>query len=169
MQHVRRLASGDFEVRTRSARALVAAGSEALPSLGRAGDLWVPVAGGQRVSATQSVVRAILAEAPPAAVEQKLGSPWTNVRRAAAEEVGVRDQWSAIPQLIAHLDDEAPDVRAASAASLRRLTNQWFGYRSTASIGQRRSAANRWRQWWSLKGSAVRREAGPHAALAAGR
>lgn len=168
MRSVRALASADFAVRTQAARALVRAGTDALPALGQAGDLLVPVPGGLQVSATRSVVTAILADATPTAVEGVLDSPWPPVRRAAAEEIGARDLWSAIPRLLEHLDDDSGDVRAASAASLRRLTNQWFGYRSLASIGHRRSAAQRWRHWWSQEGSALKRDLGPRAALVGG-
>lgn len=157
MQHVRALADGDFEVRTRAARALVEAGPAALPALGRAGDLAVPVPGGLRVSATDSVVRAIVAQADGPGLDEHLGSPWPNVRRAAAAEVGERDRWDSIPRLIARLDDRDREVRATAAASLRRLTNQWFGYRASASVGSRRNAADRWRRWWQVHESDDRR------------
>ena len=160
---VRDLTSADFEIRTRAARTLVAAGAEALPALGRAGALEVPVAGGLRVSATRSVVAAILADADVEQVERHLGSPWSSVRLAAAEEIGRRDRWTAIPRLIERLDDADAGVRAASAVSLRRLTNQFLGYRAEASVGSRRTAANRWRTWWSREGRAAmeERDAGP--------
>jgi hypothetical protein len=153
---VRDLASPDFEVRTRAARTLVAAGDRSLPALGRAGELPVPVAGGLEVSATRSVVEAVLAEGPVERAEEHLGSPWSNVRRAAAEELGRRGHWDAIPRLIERLDDPDADVRAASAESLRRLTNQFLGYRATASLGRRRDAADRWRAWWSREGRLAR-------------
>jgi len=166
MQQVRALAHADFEVRTRAARTLVAAGPEALPALGRAGDLQVPVPGGLKVSATQSVVRAIVAEADVKRLDEHLGSPWPIVRQAAASEIGERDQWGSIPRLIERLDDGEREVRAASAASLRRLTNQWFGYRASASVGRRRTAADRWRQWWTLEGRVLRRDDGTTPAIA---
>ena len=166
MQQVRALAHPDFETRTRAARALVAAGPAALPALGRAGDLEVPVAGGLKVSATESVVESILANADDPRLDEHLGSPWANVRRAAAVEVGERDRWDSIPRLIARLDDPDREVRAASAASLRRLTNQWFGYRAAASLGSRRSAADRWRQWWQVQGGTAPSEGGRPAAFA---
>jgi hypothetical protein len=160
---VRDLASPDFEVRAHAARALVQAGEDALPSLGRAGTLEVPVAGGMHVSATRSVVAAILAGVPAPRLDQHLGSPWPTVRTAAAEEIGRRDHWAAIPRLIERLDDPDRDVRAASAVSLRRLTNKFLGYRAEDSTGSRRSAANRWRTWWSEEGRDVmeQRENGP--------
>ena len=151
MDQVRALANPDFETRTRAARALVEAGPAALPALGRAGDLPVPVPGGMTVSATEGVVKAIVADADEQRLDEHLGSPWANVRRAAATEVGTRDRWASIPRLIERLDDRDREVRAASAASLRRLTNQWFGYHASASVGSRRSAADRWRQWWQVQ------------------
>ncbi len=166
MQQVRQLAHPDFEVRTRAAGELVAAGDAALPALGRAGDLEVPVAGGLKVSATRSVVQSIVEQAGDERLDEHLGSPWANVRRAAAAEIGGRDQWASIPRLIERLDDRDAEVRAASAASLRRLTNQWFGYRAMAAVGTRRSAADRWRRWWTLEGRAQRAGPGPQMPLA---
>ncbi len=149
---VRGLASADFETRTRAARELVAAGDAAVPALGRAGDLSVPVAGGMRVSATRSVVQSILAASEDAELERHLGSPWPNVRRSSAEELGRRDRRSAIPRLIERLDDADPEVRSASAIALRRLTNNFMGYSPEASLSDRREAADRWRSWWSESG-----------------
>ena len=157
---VRNLASHDFEVRTRAARDLVTAGDSAVPALGRAGDLSVPVAGGMRVSATQSVLRSILADSDEAALERHLGSPWPHVRRVAAEELGRRERWSSIPRLIERLDDADLEVRAASAISLRRVTNQFLDYGPDDSLGDRREAADRWRTWWSDDGRARAQQPG---------
>ncbi len=166
MVHVRALADADFETRTRAARALVEAGPDALPALGRAGDLRVPVPGGMTVSATESVVETIVADADDRRLDEHLGSPWANVRRAAAAEVGTRDRWGSIPRLIERLDDSDREVRAASAASLRRLTNQWLGYRASASLGSRRTAADRWRQWWQVQSGTRALEGAPVPAMA---
>lgn len=166
MRDVRALADPDFAVRTRASRALVAAGSDALPALGRAGDLPVPVAGGLEVSATRHVVAAIVADAEDRRLDEHLGSPWPTVRRAAAVEVGRRDRWDGIPRLIERLDDPDREVRAASAVSLRRLTNQWFGFRASAAVGHRRSAADRWRHWWDVQGGTRPAEERSPAALA---
>lgn len=151
---VRRLAATDFETRARANRTLVAAGDDALPALGRAGDLPVSVPGGMRVSATRPVVAAIMADVPRASVDRALRAQWPSVRRAAAVELGRRDRWSAIPDLIAGLDDSDGDVRAAAAAALRRLTNNFFGFRAEARAPVRSAAADRWRTWWSQEGRA---------------
>jgi hypothetical protein len=164
---VRRLASADFGTRARATRRLVAGGEASLPALGRAGDLPVSVAGGMRVSATRAVVETILADLPRDAVDRALAAPWPNVRRAAAAEHGRRDKWSAIPQLMASLDDDDPEVRRAAAAALRRMTNHFFGFRAEARAGHRRAATDRWRTWWSREGRAraEERERGPSADL----
>ena len=165
MIDVRALASPDFATRAQAASRLLEAGEEALPALGRAGDLMVPVPGGVQVSATRSVVEAILADVDGQRLEEHLGSPWAGVRRAAAVQIGERDHWVAVPRLIERLDDDAPAVREASAGSLRRLTNQWFGFQATAAVGGRRAAAERWRAWWSREGRVARDDPGPSAAL----
>ncbi len=165
---IRGLTDPNFDTRTRAARDLVAAGDAAVPALGRAGDLLVPVAGGMHVSATRSVLQSILDSSPDDGLERHLGSPWPNVRRTAAESLGRRDRWSAIPRLIERLEDPDADVRAASAASLRRLTNTFLGYRAQASLGGRRDGADRWRTWWSQEGRSRMkdRDTDPHAAIA---
>jgi hypothetical protein len=152
------LASPSFGVRAKAARALLVAGDDALPALGRAGDMPVRVDGGMRVSATTPVVRSLLGSAEDAQLLEHLGSPWQNVRREAAGELGRRDRWAAVPRLIDHLEDGDAEVRAASASALRRVTNNFFGYRAQASLGQRRIAADRWRTWWSQEGRARARE-----------
>jgi HEAT repeat protein len=83
------------------------------------------------------------------------------VRRAAAEELGRRETWAAIPGLIERLDDSDVDVRAASAVSLRRLTNNFLGYQADASLGSRRGAADRWRAWWAEEGRVLNKERHP--------
>jgi len=149
---VRMLTSPDFETRSRAARILVAAGDAALPALGRAGDLPVRVDGGLSVSATRAVVRTLVGESGDPDLLEHLGSPWANVRREAAVELGHRDRWGAVPRLIDHLEDGDGEVRAASAEALRRVTNHFFGYRAEATVAHRRRSADRWRAWWSVQG-----------------
>jgi hypothetical protein len=117
------------------------------------------------VSDTQPVLAAVLAQVPTPAVAQSLSSPWPTVRRAAAAELGARDSWGVVPRLIERLDDPDAGVRAASAAALRRLTNNFFGFRARAHVTARREARDRWRTWWSLEGRnrAGERDGGPQA------
>lgn len=150
---VRQLASESFQTRALAAQALIAEGDRALPALGRAGDMPVRVNGGLQVSATRSVVRAILGQSADEVLIEHLGSPWPNIRREAAAELGQRDRWSAVPRLIDHLEDTDVEVRSASASALRRVTNNFFGYRALASARRRRLSADRWRSWWSQEGS----------------
>jgi len=149
---VQRLASENFTTRAHAAQVLIAAGDDALPALGRAGDMPVRVNGGVQVSATGSVVRAILGRSSDDVLIEHLGSPWPNIRRDAAAELGLRDRWSAVPRLIDHLEDADEEVRAASASALRRVTNNFFGYRALASAKRRHATADRWRTWWSQEG-----------------
>lgn len=148
------LRSDDFVVRTRAARTLVAAGEAALPALGRAGAASVTTQGGVAVSSTRSVIDAILEDADDGVLEGALKAQWSVVRRGAAQALGRRERWDAIPLLIERLNDSDPVVRAASGSALRRLTNNFFGYRAQARLGQRRRAVTRWRDWWSREGLA---------------
>jgi HEAT repeat protein len=146
------LATGDFVARNRAAEALVTAGEPALPALGRAGTLEVAVHAGIAVSATRPVLREILAQAPEDRLAQvHLASPWPVVRVTAAEEIGRRRAWPAVPALIARLEDAEPAVRRAAAAALRRVTNRVEGgVGATPESG--RLAAAEWREWWHRVG-----------------
>ncbi len=151
---VAQLRSEDFVTRTRAARALVAAGEAALPALGRAGSSDVTVAGDIQVSSTHAVIDTILARTDEAALARALTTEWAVVRRSAATELGRRDGWDSIPLLLRRLEDGDADVRHASASALRRLTNNFFGFRAQASAGNRRRAATLWRDWWVREGRA---------------
>jgi hypothetical protein len=107
---------------------------------------------GGTVSATRPVVQAILADLPDERVRHFLEAPAPQVRELSAEELGRRGGWRSI--LIDRLEDESPGVREASESALRRLTNQFFGYRALADAGNRRQAAQRWREWWAVEGRA---------------
>ena len=149
---VRRLRSADFVERSRAAERLVAAGEAALPSLGAAGDAPAAGPGGMPASTTRPVLRAIVGDLPPDRVRAALQAPWPVVRREAAEEMGRRGSWGAIPALLDGLADGDAEVRAASAASLNRLTNRSFGFDARARPAARTAATRRWREWWSIEG-----------------
>jgi len=156
-QVVRALAARDFKTRAQAARVLLQAGEAALPALGRAGELTVHVGGGVAVSATRPVIRSVLKHTSDERLPGHLESPFANVRRAAAAELGRRDRWDAVPALIGQLDDSDAGVRLAAAASLRRITNNFFGYRARAARCRRLATTQRWRTWWSLEGRAQAR------------
>ena len=149
---VAELASRDFVRRARAAELLVAAGEGALPSLGAAGDQPVGGPGGVRSSTTAPVLRAILADLPPERVRVALGSSWPVVRRAAAEELGRRGSWSAVPILIDGTEDPDGAVRAACSEALLRLTNLSFGFEPHGPERARAAATARWREWWRVTG-----------------
>lgn len=149
---VRRLEDPDFVTRARAAERLVAAGPAALPALGRRGDQPVVLYGKMRVSTTRPVIRAILDAMPDGAVRRELASGEAVVRRAAAEALGRRGRWGSVAALIDATEDPEPTVRASSAASLRRLTNRFFGFRAEASPTLRAAATQRWRTWWTIEG-----------------
>ena len=146
------LRSSDFVERSRASERLVAAGEHAVSALGAAGEGTVRVLGTQQVGTTAPVLRSILGDLDEERVVLHLDSPWSVVRRETASELGRRGRWSAVPYLIPHMDDDDPQVRAASASSLRRLTNRFFGFDADASLHARRRATERWREWWSIEG-----------------
>lgn len=74
------------------------------------------------------------------------GDPSERVRAAAitedrADERSVRD-------LISMLDSDDPAARMVASASLRRLTDQDFGYNAAAPEPERRASADRWEAWY---------------------
>jgi hypothetical protein len=149
---VKLLRSPSFVERSHAADRLVTLGEDALPLLGAAGDASVRVYGTQDVPTTRPVVRAILEDLPQARLYAHLDGAWPTVRREAAEELGRRGRLSAVPYLLPRMDDEDRGVRAAAVSSLRRLTNQFFGYDPGAHFSARRAAANRWNDWWDIQG-----------------
>lgn len=140
------LGSSDFVTRARAGERLVAAGPAALEVLGRAAST------GAAAPHDTAVIRSILEDAGDEDLRTSLTARWPAVRREAVEETGRRGSWSAIPRLLARMDDDDPGVRAAAAASLRRMTNQFFGYEASAPLMARRRAATRWREWWTVEG-----------------
>lgn len=149
---VTRLRSPDFVERARAAERLVRAGERALPALGAAGDGTVNVFGMQRTATTPPVMRAILSNLSQERLTVHLDSPYPALRRETAEELGRRGRWDAVPRLIARMGDDDVGVRAASAASLRRLTNRFFGFDPEGRLTARRRATDRWREWWAVEG-----------------
>lgn len=160
-QDVVYLKSDDFVVRARAAERLVAAGEMAVPALGEAGEGLVEVHATARVSTTRPVLGSIMAGLPSARLERHLCAPWPVVRRVAAEELGRRDGWSCVRGLIDRMSDPDPMVRAASASSLRRLTNRFFGFDARANLRAREGATRRWEEWWTVEGRVRAAEEGP--------
>jgi HEAT repeat protein len=150
---VRRLLDGDFAERARASEALVAAGEDALEALVEAGDAPVAVHGGRATaSATRPVVEAILGAATSERLEEvHLESPGTSVRRVAAEELGRRGAWSAVPALVSRLGDDDAGVRLAAAAALRRVTGR-ADVVAPASAAEAPAVVARWRAWWEREG-----------------
>ena len=149
---VRRLAHDDFVVRSRAAERLVAVGAPALPALGRRGDQAVVLYGREEISTTRPVIDAILETLPDPAVRHQLIEGAPVVRRSAAQALGTRDGWGSVTALIDATEDDVGVVRAAAAASLRRLTNRFFGFQAEAPPTLRAAATQRWRTWWAIEG-----------------
>jgi hypothetical protein len=147
------LKSCDFVARSHAAERLVAGGAASLPALGRAGDLAAPGPGTSAESTTRPVIDAIVARLSAAEVESLLGSPYPVLRRGAADELGRRGDWAAVPRLIERLEDREPQVRDAAHAALRRLTNEFLDAGDPRTLAST-SLAERWRTWWRQEGRA---------------
>ena len=77
------------------------------------------------------------------------------VRRGAAEELGRRSAFEAVPELLARAEDDDLSVRTAAVASLRRLTNRMYDLDATDPPATRAASVGRWRAWWDREGRAV--------------
>lgn len=160
--YVARLTHPDFAVRSEAAGRLTEGGELALDALGAAHPQPVAVAGGMEVSSTSPVLEAIMARADVPALARHLDHRAPGVRQTAAEALGHRQDLEATPHLIARLGDTDLRVRAAAAASLRRLTNRFFGFSAGADPRARNLAAARWSSWWrEERGTALARGAAP--------
>lgn len=155
------LGSSDFGERSRAADALLARGEAALPALGAAGDAPVAAHGRVPVSTTRAVIAEILATADVGRLRSvHLASVAPAVRRGAAEELGRRDAFDAVPDLLARVEDDDVAVRTAAVASLRRLTNRMYDLEATDPPQVRTAAVGRWRAWWGREGRTVAAERG---------
>lgn len=76
-----------------------------------------------------------------------LASEHASVAVAATVVLGERADREALPALVELLADDREPVRRAAIASLRRITNEFHGYRPDAPAGQRARAIERWRQF----------------------
>jgi hypothetical protein len=131
---------GDFSA---AAKALVALGEPAIPYLGFAAGQDGP---DERIPIT---LRAILKNLPAQHVAPYLGSPYAEVRSAAATTAGERRLTELAPALTDLLEDADLDVRRASVAALRRITNRFHGFRPDAPAEDRAAAVAKWRRMWA--------------------
>jgi len=80
-----------------------------------------------------------------------------NVRRLAAYQLGEFGELSAVPALIAALNDESQDVRLAAELALSKIT----GYRSQISFqsappDERARGIKEWEAWWAANSNKTR-------------
>jgi HEAT repeat protein len=136
------LDAAEFEASSHAAGRLVEIGVPAVPYLGFAAS---KAADGKRL---RIVLDAILMEAAPERIALLFASPYPDVRVAAAGACGDRRLTELGPPLVDLLEDPDVDVRRAGIASLRRLANQFYGYRADDPPAQRAAAVARWREHW---------------------
>ena len=68
------------------------------------------------------------------------------------------DQIDALPELITALQSSMEDVRIVAIRSLKRRTNQDFGYKTDDPPEERSAAVRRWQEWWEQNKDAFRKE-----------
>jgi HEAT repeat protein len=138
------LDAAEFEASSGAAGRLVEIGVPAVPYLGFAASK-AHAEGGKHL---RIVLDAILMAASPEQIALLLASPYPDVRVAAAGACGERRLAELGPPLVDLLEDEDVDVRRAGIASLRKLANQFYGYRADDPPARRDAAVARWREHW---------------------
>lgn len=145
-EDVHALLHGDFSVYPTAARRLVRRGEVVVPYLGFMGGQDLPEQA--RTARIPIVLKPLLLEAPPDHVGVFLRSPYAAVRAAAAVAAGERRISDHGPALVGLLDDPEVEVRRAAVTALRRISNEFFGYRADDSAGRRARPTAKWRALW---------------------
>lgn len=145
-EDVHALLHGDFSVYPTAARHLVRRGEVVVPYLGFMGEQ--ELAEQARTARIAIVLKPVLLAAPPAHVGGFLRSPYGAVRAAAAVAAGERRISDHAPTLVELLDDPELEVRRAAVTALRRISNEFFGYRADDSAARRDRPAAKWRALW---------------------
>jgi HEAT repeat protein len=81
-------------------------------------------------------------------LRDRLSDPRAELRRAAALAWAMKDDRSAIPELIALLEDSEELVVRAAKAGLKSLAGQDFGPGRGAKASERAAAVTAWKSWW---------------------
>jgi len=143
---VHALLHGPFTVYPTAARRLVKRGEIVVPYLGYVGEQQLPERA--RTTRIPIVLKPLLLAAPPEMVGVYLVSPYSEVRAAAAVAVGERRLTDHAKRLVELLDDPKVEVRRAAVTALRRISNEFFGYRAEDSAGRRAAPTAKWRALW---------------------
>ena len=85
------------------------------------------------------------------------------VRLAAAEAMAVHQRSSGVTALVDLLDADDRDIRRKSAALLRVISGEQFGFDPDGSADERRQPRERWAQWLKAGGRMARPPAAPTA------
>jgi hypothetical protein len=145
-EDVHALLHGDFSVYPTAARRLVKRGEVVVPYLGFMGEQKLPEPA--RTTRVPIVLKPLLLEAPPEHVGAYLGSSYSAVRAAAAVAAGERRISEHGSELVDLLDDPDLEVRRAAVTALRRISNEFFGYRAEDSAPRRARPTAKWRALW---------------------
>lgn len=89
-----------------------------------------------------------LAAAPPTTLKKLLASDRSEVKAAAAKEIG-RRRLRYVPDLITLLEEHDPAVQQAARSALVQIAGVDFGPSPDGSVTERTAAIERWRSWWA--------------------
>lgn len=145
-EDVHALLRGDFTVYPTAARRLVKRGEIVVPYLGFMGEQ--ELAEQARKTRIPIVLKPLLIEVPPDHIGVYLVSPYGDVRAAAAVAAGEHRITAHAARLVDLLDDPEVSVRRSAVTALRRISNEFFGYRAEDSAARRARPAAKWRTLW---------------------
>jgi hypothetical protein len=103
---------------------------------------------GEMVATARAALAERLSRMTPLTLRDRLGDPRAELRRAAALARAMKDDRSAIPELIPLLADREDLVVRAVKAGLKSLTGQDFGPPRGASPAEQTAAVAAWKSWW---------------------
>ncbi|MHC4819320.1 MAG: hypothetical protein ACYTF8_14850 [Planctomycetota bacterium] len=129
-----------------AARRLVKRGEIVVPYLGFMGEQELTEHA--RKTRIPIVLKPLLIEAPPDHIGVYLVSPYSDVRAAAAVAAGEHRITAHATTLVDLLDDPEVQVRRSAVTALRRISNEFFGYRAEDSAGRRAGPTAKWRTLW---------------------
>lgn len=103
--------------------------------------------------AAQDALAERLARMTTATLRDKLQDDNREIRRAAALACALRDDRSAVPDLIGKLEDADPVVARSALVALKQLTGKDLGPPANGTAAVRAAAVRRWRDWWAKQGN----------------
>jgi hypothetical protein len=89
--------------------------------------------------------------------DPKIGAVEPSANIAGMEKAARQKDRSAVPALVAQLDDSDPAIRFYTIEALRSITGQTLDYRYYDEVEQRAPAIQRWKDWLARQSATASR------------